>query len=184
MQTPPASAAKKTRLLLLAGLMAAFTAVGALIHIPLPVTPIPVTLQTLCTMLAGLVLGTRWGAVSQGIYLLIGLLGVPVFAGGGGLAYVTHPTFGFLLGLIPMAALMGLAKTRGATVLGTVLYGLLATAALYALGLLYLVFILHATGQPLPGAGTLLLSSCVVFLPGDALKLAAAALAGRRLSAL
>ena len=59
------------------------------------------TLQYLFTAMAGLLLGRRWGALSQAVYVLLGLVGLPIFTMGGGFGYVFQPTFGFLLGLIP-----------------------------------------------------------------------------------
>lgn len=83
------------------GLMAALTAAGAFIRVPLSF--VPLTLQTLFVCLAGAWLGARHGACSQLVYLLTGLLGFPVFAQGGGPQYVLQPTFGYLAAF-PLAA--------------------------------------------------------------------------------
>jgi biotin transport system substrate-specific component len=91
----------KIRQLVLAGLFTALTVVGAFIKIPF--YPVPITLQTLMTALAGLFLIPRWAALSQIVYVMLGLLGAPVFANGGGLDYVLRPTFGYLF-LLPFAA--------------------------------------------------------------------------------
>ena len=80
--------------LVMISLFAALTAVGAFIKIPIP--HVPLTLQTLMVMFAGLILGSRRGALSQLLYLVIGLLGIPIFAQGGGPGYVLQPSFGFL----------------------------------------------------------------------------------------
>ena len=85
--------------MLLTALFAALTAVGAFLKIP--VGTISFTLQVFFTCMAGVLLGPYWGALSQIIYVALGLMGVPIFTEGGGLMYVTVPTFGFLLGLIP-----------------------------------------------------------------------------------
>ncbi len=74
------------------------TAVGAFLRIPIPVCPF--TLQFLFTTMAGLLLGGKHGAISVGIYILLGLAGVPVFAEGGGISYVFMPTFGYLIGFM------------------------------------------------------------------------------------
>ncbi len=84
------------RELVLTGLFAALTAVGAFVRIPLE--PVPFTLQPLVVLLAGAVLRPRAALMSQVTYLAVGLLGLPVFARGGGPAYVLQPTFGFLVG--------------------------------------------------------------------------------------
>ena len=94
-----------TRNMVLAALFAALTAIGAFLQIP--TGTVPITLQFLFTALAGLLLGWKWGAISQLLYVGIGLLGLPVFTQGGGIGYVLQPSFGFLLGLIPAAAIIG-----------------------------------------------------------------------------
>ena len=76
-------------------LFTALTAVGAFIKIPIPV--VPFTLQFLFTILAGLLLGARLGAVSMGAYAFLGLAGLPIFAEGGGFWYVLKPSFGYIL---------------------------------------------------------------------------------------
>ncbi len=84
--------------LILIPIFSALICVGAFIRIPTPVCP--VTLQILFTNLAGVILGGKRGALSVVIYVLLGLSGIPVFAGGGGIGYVFQPTFGFLIGMI------------------------------------------------------------------------------------
>ena len=87
--------------MVLAALFAALTAVGAFIKIPF--YPVPLTLQTFFTMLAAMVLPPLWAACSQLLYLGVGLIGLPVFANGGGLVYIIQPTFGYLV-LLPLLA--------------------------------------------------------------------------------
>ena len=96
---------RKTLMLVLTALFAALTAVGAFFKIPFALAAI--SLQFLFTAMAGILLGAGYGALSQLVYVLIGLVGVPIFALGGGFSYVLHPTFGFLLGLIPAAWVIG-----------------------------------------------------------------------------
>ena len=90
------------------GLFAALIAVGAFIKITLPTEPVPMhfTLQWFFVLLAGLMLNKRLAGVSVGVYLLIGLAGVPVFASGGGPSYLLRPGFGYLLGFAASAYLM------------------------------------------------------------------------------
>lgn len=92
---------KSPRDIVLAALFAALTAVGAYIRIPFPV--VPFTLQIFFVLLSGAILGSRRGCASQLLYLAMGLMGLPIFSGGGGVQYVLHPTFGFLLGF-PIAS--------------------------------------------------------------------------------
>lgn len=77
-------------------LFTALIAAGAFLRIPIPY--VPFTLQFLFTTLAGVLLGGKLGAVSVACYVVLGLLGVPIFAEGGGLSYVFQPTFGYLIG--------------------------------------------------------------------------------------
>lgn len=94
----------------LCGLFAALIAVGAFIRVTLPTQPYPFTfsLQWLFVLLAGMLLGAKLGAMSVGAYLLVGLVGVPVFVHGGGPQYIFRAGFGFLLGFLLAAFLIGL----------------------------------------------------------------------------
>ena len=115
-----------TRNMVLAALFAALTAIGAFLQIP--TGTVPITLQFLFTALAGLLLGWKWGAISQLLYVGIGLLGLPVFTQGGGIGYVLQPSFGFLLGLIPAAAVIGALTARRTGYLTVLLYPTYAAA--------------------------------------------------------
>ena len=89
-------------------LFTTLTATGAYIVLPLPFTPVPFTLQLLFTMLSGLVLGPRDGALSQIVYLALGILGIPVFAGGNaGIAVLVGPAGGYLIGFVLAAYVVG-----------------------------------------------------------------------------
>ena len=124
----------KTRALLLCALFAALIAAGAFIRIPVPV--LPFTLQTLFVLLAGLLLGPRWGALSVIAYVAIGLVGIPIFTQGGGPQYVFQPSFGYLLAFIPGAYLTGWLARRGAPTLPRLLLACAAgLAVIYAIGM-------------------------------------------------
>ena len=92
----------RNKLIILVSTFAALTAVGAYLKIPLP--HIPITLQTFFVIMSGNLLGFKFGTLSQFLYLIVGLLGIPVFANGGGPGYIFQPTFGYLLGY-PFCAL-------------------------------------------------------------------------------
>jgi len=81
--------------------------------ISVPVQPIPVTLQTLAVALIAASLGWRMAVATVALYLVEGLAGLPVFASGGGIDYIFRPSFGFLAGYLPMAAVIGWASDRG-----------------------------------------------------------------------
>lgn len=90
-------------------LMAALTAVASNAAFKLPFTPVPITLQVFTVILSGLVLGSRLGALSQLEYVIVGLLGAPVFAGGGsGLVHLMGPTGGYLIGFIAGSFVAGI----------------------------------------------------------------------------
>lgn len=97
------AAAFTTRDAAILPLFAALTAVGSYIKIPLPISPVPMTLQTPMVLAAGMILGSRRGAAAMLLYMLMGLFGLPVFVGGGGLHSIFSPSFGFIVGFIPAA---------------------------------------------------------------------------------
>ncbi len=102
---PLSASPYSTKNLILVALFAALTAVGAFIRVPVPF--VPFTLQFFFCALAGLMLGARLAFLSQLLYVAIGLAGLPVFTAGGGPGYVFQPTFGYLLGFIAAAWVMG-----------------------------------------------------------------------------
>lgn len=148
-------------------LFTALVVVGA--YLKIPVGPVPIVLANFFVILAGAVLGTRWAAASIGLYLLLGALGLPVFAGGGGLAYLTGPTGGFLLGYLPAAALSGFLTHRKTRNSFTDLLGLVAGAlCIYLFGVPWLKHALEMSWPESLAAGML------PFLLGDAIKVAGA----------
>ena len=158
-------------------LMAAVTAVAAQIAIPLPFSPVPFTLQVLAVILSGLLLGSRYGALAQAIYVLVGAVGVPVFAQfSGGLGVVLGPTGGYLLSYPLAAAIAGLAAhtaanaTRRKALWASFLWGCTGLAVIYALGATWLAVI---TRLPFAAA---LAQGVLPFVPFDLIKVALAAL--------
>ena len=161
----------KTRSLILTALFAALTAVGAFLKIPFPLSAI--TLQFFFTAMAGTLLGKKYGALSQAVYVLLGLVGVPIFALGGGFSYVFQPTFGFLLGLIPSAWVIGSLAKRPLTFWRSVVAMLAGLAVLYAIGVPYMALIANAyLGKGLT-FWQVLKNGMLIYLPGDMLKIAA-----------
>lgn len=125
------------RELVLCGLFIALITVGTFIRIPIGNDVY--TLQFLFTLLAGLVLGARLGALAVGAYVLLGLVGVPVFATGGGFGYIAQPTFGYLLGFILQAGFCGYFSRRlkQVTFRSLLLVNVGGMAIVYALGLVW-----------------------------------------------
>jgi biotin transport system substrate-specific component len=163
----------KTDGMILCALFAALTGVGGLIAIPLPFTPVPITLQTFFTFLAGAILGKYLGALSQLIYLLLGVIGLPVFAkGSSGLGVLLGPTGGYLVGFVPAAFLIG---------------WILEKKEKPPFALIFLAMVVGLLAIYLPGVGWLmwvarmnlvkaLFLGALPFLPGDVVKIVVGAL--------
>jgi biotin transport system substrate-specific component len=113
--------------------------------ISVPVLPIPVTLQTFAVAALAAGFGWRIGVATVALYLAEGLAGLPVFASGGGWDYVLRPSFGFLVGYLPMAYIIGRAADLGASgklvVLGLTM--LLADAVVFAFGFSWLLVVIN-----------------------------------------
>lgn len=160
-----------------AGVVLAGSALVALcshIAVPLWFTPVPLTLQPFAVLLLGLVLSPRLAAATLGAYLLEGAAGLPVFAPGfalgGGLAHLLGPTGGYLMSYPAAAALVSWLRrrvTRGFT--GAMLSAAAGNAVILLCGFAWLAVWTHAAVMP---AFTL---AVLPFLPGDALKVVAAA---------
>ena len=158
---------------MLASLMAALTAVGAYIHIP--IGPVPIVLSTLFVLLSGLLLGSRWGLISMGIYLLVGAIGIPVFAGGkGGFAHFLGPTGGYLFGYALSAWITGLIseRSRGSKVLDMIAI-LVGSLAVYLMGIPWLKLITEMSWSKT------LMVGMIPFIIGDGVKGAAAFILAR-----
>ena len=132
-----------TRDLMLASLFTALMIAGAFIRIPFPL--LPVTLQAFICAVAGIVLGPRLGVLSMTAYTLLGLSGIPVFAQGGGIAYVFNGSFGFIIGFIAGTYVIGKIsgqyyKPSRIILIKAVLAGLVT---IYAAGITYMFAILR-----------------------------------------
>ena len=138
----PANA--KTAWIYDAALVAGFSlviALGAQVAIPLPFTPVPVTLQTLAVLLAGCLLGSGRGALAVIAYLGEGFAGLPVFSGGtAGISHLLGPTGGYLLGFVAAAFVVGMFAERGAarSRLGTLVMLIVGNVVLYVPGVIWL----------------------------------------------
>lgn len=163
------------RMLVFASLMAALMTAGA--YISIPVGPVPIVLQNMFVFLAGLLLGSRWGLASVGVYLLAGACGLPVFAGGmGGIGRIFGPTGGYLIGYLPAVFIIGYISEKGNHRIPWDIAGMLiGTIVLYACGVTWLKTL---TGMPWPKAFAV---GMLPFLVGDALKIVAAAAIARAL---
>ncbi len=153
-----------------ASLFTALIIVGGYLSFPVPWSPVPLVLADFFILLAGLVLGPAWGLTSAGLYLLLGLIGLPVFAGGkSGIATLFGPTGGFLIGYLGLTFITGWIAHRGKTTRWRdgVAAGL-GLVTLFTLGLVWLGFSLKLTLAKTLAIGLL------PFLPGTLIKLLAA----------
>ncbi len=151
-----------------AALFAALTASGA--YLAIPIGPVPIILQNMFVLLAGLMLGSKWGTISIGLYLFAGTIGFPVFSGGtGGIARLIGPTGGYLIGFLAAAYLTGISVERfGDRWVPRIVGMLVATLVVYALGVCVLKWVTAMSWQKAFAVGVL------PFLIGDGLKIAAA----------
>lgn len=171
----------KTQNLVLCSLFVALIAAGAFIKIPVPV--VPFTLQFLFTMMAGLLLGGKLGAVSVGAYILIGLLGLPVFAEGGGPAYILKPSFGYIIGFAAASYVTGVIANR----VPNPTYRRLLAANFIGLGIVYLFGMVYYylmsnlyLGNPI-GLWPLFLYCFILAVPGDILLCVLGTFLGKRM---
>lgn len=156
------------RAMVLASLFAALIVVGALIAVP--IGPVPIYLANFFVLLSGLVLGPRWGVAAVGVYLLAGIMGLPVFsAGTGGVGRFWGPTGGYLLSYLPAVYLAGILSNRGKpSVQLDVIAMVVATLVIYSIGVPWLKWVTQMSW------GKALMAGMVPFLLGDAFKIAAA----------
>lgn len=154
------------RMTVYACLFAALIVVGT--YIKIPVGPVPIVLANFFVLLAGALLGSRWGAASVGLFLFLGLIGLPVFSQGGGVAALVGPTGGYLFGYLIAAFLTGLICEHGNSKPLQDLLGLAAGAVvIYLVGLPWLKLTLDLPWGRAVEVGIL------PFLIGDALKVVA-----------
>ncbi len=159
-------------------LFVALIAMGAFIAIP--VGPVPIVLQNMFVLLAALLLGPAWGSACLALYLLIGLAGLPVFAGGtSGIGKLFGPTGGYLLGYLPCVWITGLiSKNLGQKISGDITAMIIGSLIIYAAGVSWLIAV--TAMEP----GKALAVGMYPFLIGDALKIAAAAFLAQKLRPL
>ena len=162
--------------LVLTAVFAAIIAVCSIISIP--VGEVPVTLQTFAVCLAAAMLGFRRGTLSVLIYVLLGAVGVPVFAGmTGGIGILSGPTGGYIIGFIPAAVIIGLAADRfQRKALPLAIAMVIGVLVCYAVGTVWFMVVMKW------GIVETLMVCVVPFLIPDAVKIAVAVLLSNRLS--
>jgi len=146
----------KTRDMILIAMFAALTAIGAFMRIETPI--VPFTLQFVFCAYSGVLLGSKKGALSQILYVCIGLVGFPIFTKGGGLSYIFQPTFGYLIGFIACSFVIGklTENKEKITFLNIFIPVISGLMVVYALGVPYLYMIVNVYfGKTMPVAAAI-----------------------------
>ena len=157
----------KTKSIVYCGLFTTLIAIGAFIKIPIPV--VPFTLQYLFTMMAGLLLGSKLGAISVALYMLLGLVGLPVFAEGGGIWYIFKPSFGYIIGFIVGTFVTGYIaeKMKKKSFLNYLMANLAGLFFVYAIGMIYYYIICNYVINSPIAVWPLFLYCFILAVPGD-----------------
>lgn len=137
---------------------------GAFIKIPFPFMPL--TFQTVFAVLAGLLLGWKKGMIAMSAYAVMGLVGIPVFSSGGGIFYVTMPSFGYILGFIASAGVAGIAYSHPKKIWQTVLLALAAYLVDYVFGIAYFIAVWQLNGYS--GLWHAVVTYNLFYMPKDA----------------
>lgn len=171
----------KIKDLMKCSIFVALIIVGAFIKIPIPV--VPFTLQLLFTMMAGLLLGGKLGVITVGVYILMGLLGFPVFTEGGGLAYILKPSFGYIIGFAAASYVTGVIanKTSNPSYKRLLLANFTGLGIVYLCGMVYYYLMSNFyIGNPI-GLWPLFLYCFILAVPGDIVLCILGAFLGKRM---
>lgn len=156
----------KTKELVFCAVFVALVAISSMITIP--IGPVPITLQTPMVILTGALLGRRLGVITMVVYLIAGLIGAPVFAGGsGGIGSLTSPSFGFVLGFIPLAYFSGLGNSGGKNTFTAILTTLFGMIILFTIGFLYFYFIMNVVLESPTGLAESIMITVAPFIIKD-----------------
>lgn len=172
---------RHTRDLILTALFTALIIIGSFIRVPVPV--LPFTLQVLFTNLAALLLGSTYGALAVLAYVVLGLIGIPIFANGGGIGYIFYPTFGYLIGFIVGTYVAGkIVENRKQNRTKIFLIASFVNLTIvYTFGMVYYFFISNFYLNNPIGVGALLIYCCLLPIPGDILLCALSSVVAKRI---
>ena len=164
-----------TRKLVISAMFVCLIIIGAQISIPLP-SMVPISLQTLAIYLLALMLDAKTSFVVTMIYLIMGTIGLPVFANfTGGASHIAGPAGGFLFGFPIMAVIISFIGYKSASMGRWILALIVSTAVLYTIGSLYFMYVSKA------GLFNTLTSCVIPFIPGDIIKMAGAVLITKKI---
>lgn len=171
-----------TKEITLVALFSGLTAIGAFISLPLG--PVPITLQTMFVLLSGILLGAKLAALSQIVYIVLGLIGVPIFSGfTGGPQSILKPSFGFIIGFVFAAYIVGKITNQNSQFkLKIVIATIVGTITIYLFGIPYMYYILNVVMSKGLSLDEVLKIGLWMFIPGDILKLVVAAIVGTRMN--
>lgn len=154
--------------------------VGAFIKIPIPVCPF--TLQFFFTTMAGVILGPKRGAISVSLYTILGLIGLPVFAEGGGFWYILKPTFGYMIGFIVGSFVTGILINKlKESKINAFISAFTGLLFVYAIGMIYYYLIGNFVVNSPIGLWPLFLYCFILAVPGDIVLCIIVALTGARI---
>lgn len=158
----------KTKELVLCAFFVALIAVGSFVKVP--IFGIPFTLQLFFVMLAAQILGSRLSAFVLISYIILGLIGFPIFSGGGGISYIFSPTFGYIIGFLLSAPVMGCISHKGEISFKKSLFAnLLGYVIIYICGISYYLLITVCYFGQAADVTYILIFCFVIFMPSDML---------------
>lgn len=149
--------------LTLSGLFCTLIIIGSFIKFPMP-NMMPMTLQTFFVLLAGLLLNVKASALATITYIALGLIGLPIFSGGGGMGYILMPNFGFIIGFVIATVIMSIVaeKLKNRKLWQYILISLFGVAVIYIIGISYFAFITNVYNN---GENSALWFIQTVFMP-------------------
>lgn len=157
----------KTRDLIFCSIFTALIAVGAFLKITIPPFPVMFSFQTFFVFLSAFLLGTKRSVTAVVVYIILGLIGIPVFASGGGVGYIFQPTFGYILGFIPGAYLCASLCKKNESTFWKILSSFSGLCVVYLLGTLYFWIIKGVYMGDEISLWYIILNGALVFLPFD-----------------
>ena len=167
--------------LILSALFIALISVGSFVKIPLG--PVPITLQFMFVLLAGQMFNPKCAVVTLIIYTVMGILGLPIFSGGGGVSYILTPTFGYILGFVFAALAISVISHSGKRTFSKLLLAnFTGFAIVYIFGLGHYILLSHFYFNMILDLGAVLLFGFVVFIPTDLVFCILTAIISKRLS--
>lgn len=170
----------KAKDITLVALMVALLAICS--QLSIPIQPVPITLQTLAVLMIGFLLTPRNAFLAGAIYMILGLIGLPVFAGfSGGYQSFISPAFGFIISFM-FAAGLGAWYLKGKTGLTHyIVAGLIMTAVTYLIGIPYMGMVLNGFNGASMSFYQILMAGLIPFIPGDLIKFALAVVLAKQL---